>query len=954
MASIPPPPDGFVLDAASLPPPPSGFVLQEPAGGTIRPYSGTELPDGRQIVQDEIQAQKTRQTVAKIAAPVVRYGTPIAATVGAIGSGYGIPGVAVAAGSGQAVGSTAAQGIENWAGLRQGFDVPQIASDTAYAFLTPGSPQGGSFIGTVARGAGQQLVAGPVSRGIKATMENGELSSGYDSLSDAAIDLGTATGLGILGGTIEGYGQGIAKRGQAMRAGYAAGATTPGTAAPQFFADVQSQFLARGKHDMYKGVADYIERSLLAADREAMDNISGILRGVAPEDKVITEQLAPYITRLEGLESNVKGAESRLQAAREAAQQNLPGARESLTQAYVDAVNARAAKLYETQNILGKALPANKQAEETARLMEQVFKARDEIGATLFNAAGVDEAAISLGNSQVKAAIQKALGPDSNRELSRGILSYIDSIGTKVGIGEDAPRNVTLLELRDLRGKINKLAFETGVSRSEANRLGDIMYGAVTDLQDKAISQLPDGAQRLAAFQQARKYWAQTKTAEQSPLLKGLIEGNQNAAGTAWNDIASGKSGVLDDFTEFKNAVGSAGITPTAIDAAQKGIFTNLRNAALLDASADGGLNPARLADKLMGASRSMDISQLGFGNEQAVRSWQRSLRKFDLKSLSAKEADEFFGDPLVLRTMANGRQGFDLAAAKIQASRDVSKEVLANVMGIGKPAASVKRTLPKDAQNALDFARQRMQAELANDPVLLALAENKAARLPKNGTFSITDTLDNSDMRFRNQFLGALRRTNPRLYEDVQARYLADKIKSIVVDVADPDVGKVLDYTKFRNLVTQPNLVHTDLSHPYYAIRDVVGPQVMQDLEQIAQKNLLMERYQSEVAKGLRQTGENPLTSITTLSAAAMKGKLAGMMGVGQATNRSMNLIRYGKFGTFAWLMSKPSARAAYEATGNLLDAAGALGGSRAAMFLQTARDEGAIESPEGQTPPK
>lgn len=714
------------------------------------------------------QAQQRAETgmaeFRKVAAPAVRYGLPVAASLAAapFTGGMSLLGGAAAMSSVGAVSSGAgeflAQNIEG-----DTVDPKRVASAAAYG-LTP-VRGAGSILQRAAFNIPSALAANELGRFIEA----GGVDAYKQSLDDDSklARWGLPAGLAATFSAIGGHGQ-KATASEKLRSEISAsrggGAVMLSEVDPRFTAK-EAAAIARGNRLAIKTL-DGIEANVGDMILSAYPDV--------PNTSPLAESLGATKARLEALQAqyaNAAAEAKRLAAeAADAKGKGLLTAGNRLEEAKQSAFEAMQAKhIFESDaaqafgaNANFSELAAGKRADRVVAMANAAKKISGDGLKGMYEAAGIGLNDTVATYGDLVASMESHGGKLLKGELARRELaSAIDDVfldlhpdlkaaklaagqGHGFRIPDEAP--VTLEAYRSFKDRIASKLAAVNNDPIKAERLAAEKYSVIKDAADGFMARTaPDRLAMWTAAQEAaaKRFAAGRKLVDGSPsaidrLSSGDIDGlladiKHNGAGSAWRSIDEYRAVIANSYNRANPE--AKGLAKQAADAFVRDVDLALRDS-VLDSAIAGqrgtgsyGINSEglrKLASEVQALrTKGFPIERLGLGKPEAIEAFAKASSTARTAGLTKEGLSEFL-DLLP-------RIGADKAAAMVDYRQGVKEFVLA---AGGKLEAKKRAAMMASARRAgidADTAQSELNRAMQDPLVGFFQSKGSAMRLPQD-----------------------------------------------------------------------------------------------------------------------------------------------------------------------------------------------------------------------------
>lgn len=858
-----------------------------------------------------MDAKAARET----APGAMRYGVPIAATIASGGMGAPLLLSSLIGGATAMAGEGTAQGLES-GGIE---DPGQIVKAGVLGSVPATRLIGGTGalrVGARIAGEGSKFAAlEALGETARQSINQGTPTNPYTGVGDFVRKVGPAA---LIGSGFAGLGEigGKLARAAASRTERLAAFAEAGIEKPTLDLIFPSQVtlvnrMAARSPEIAKLRLD-TQRPLLAQFENYAAN--------APGNEAIYKQLRPYVGRIDDLTKEVAEFEQQAVKLREAAKiaaqdasvtpDMVAGLKGEATVAELNAINAKARALHETNANLSGFVDYDSSAKDFGKVVDRLFTTRKEIGAQRFAAANVPADVPIFSKEEMIATAKRGLERWRGTDLEKRILGAIeDSGGAEAGA-------LTLNQFRELRTAFSDRFIGLDPRQiASAEAASRAAYGALTETSKKTIAALP-GAD-IKAYNAALGYWCETAEAAQSRYARPLLsqEPNESTFQTLASDLAAGRKAEVRAFNEFVEAV--AQDAPDVARLASQRLTQAVRNSFLGQARTPTGIDPKKLTDSLLKAQGQFEIGALGFGTPTDIRRWSDTLREFNLTNLADADLTRMFSDPAVLKAMGQGKALGDSlrpAVARVAFEQRVQEHALKMALGKRSDAASKASQALKaaDAAGMTLAERKAVLAAVEADPVMQAFAGKQTWGIPSRpgdggatDINTITNTMLNLGPEDGFKLVSALKQRNPDLADQVQRRVLADVLQKTFRPANSPgDVWALNKAEVMRFFNPKPG---SNEAVRLETVKAMVGPDKLKHMQKILTAVGMVQEV--ERSAGILSTDGAKTIFASTGIGRDLNNKLVGdnAGGVIQSGFRSVsNLFGSGKYHILAQI-SKP-----------------------------------------------
>ena len=696
-------------------------------------------------------------------------------------------------------------------------------------------------------------------------------------------------------------------------------------------------------------------QELLESEGPLLETFSQLFPEAVQSEKV-REALVPYLGAIDAQRVRVRAAQESLAQAEQAyadaasrvetAPSILARMRNEIAVRKLNSVNERAREVVASQQLFGGAETSTAMREKVSNLIGDFIELRAMRGNDLFEAAGVpsEQGIFTVGElfSAVREGVKDKLSTDAAGKVLNAVMDLAQpSTGNNT--------RVTLNQVRELRGKFSEQFADLSnnpQALSQAESIASDAYASLVGVTEKVIGK--KFTDKLPAYRQAVKYWADTSEALSSPYGKALMKGDptDSTFRNLAENIANGNVSQVQSLERFLKSV--ADDAPEVADMARRQFDGALRNSVLQLATGElGQIEPRKLVGILNRFPEGVPIENLGFGPKTFIQDWANLFRQYNINNLTPAEFDGIFGNPIV-RSAILGGQPADVTrplAARIAFERDARMTLLEEAAGIRRDLKMKGRAqkLARDAK--LDEAEQsRILRDLERDPVMMEFAAPKGGvrgetfgvkETASEGSANIINTIVGAGDRGR-QFLTILKKNKPETAKLLEQRYMTERMNDwFVSDPLTPGQNWSVNKQAIINFFKPKPGIAKDTVEGFAS--DFVSPDRLKDLEKMA-------KVFGEIAD-ITKTGAllsgSGLTEFYRaigMTQSVMEGK-----GLSQATmqtlgaRRLIDWIRLGRWRYLnALMMDKPFANAFWANENSILAALNQVGPGKAAYLLK------------------
>lgn len=723
----------------------------------------TGMTPGQAQSRAEAGQKALIQGVGEAAAPVIRYGIPMAASVAMppLGAGWlaSAASAAMAGGASAAPASVVAQWIEMNTGERKSFDGKEVGRDV----LLNSAPIRGT--GGFLRRAAFNVPSAVAASEVASAYDRGYNATALDASKRAVVPASVAAAASLLGAKGEKMVGAAAAKGD-IAASRFGGSVMLSEILPERMSMEANQFARNNKNAV---------QALSNMDEKITDVIRREFPNVSPDSEIYGEladlggKLRTLRVESEKLSQIAQQKEAVAQQARSLNSDQYP---RLASEAKAAAMEVQKTDLLRSlqEGIFDGPVPelGSVASGRSINAVKNIYKSAEEMlsaGANeLYGKAGIglNDPVVNLAGirNQVKNLSIKGEALEGN--VAREIVNK--QIGSYFGDGAPLGATLTLEQYRGLRDKIAKNLVDAGEPVASANRIAAGAYDAVREASNRFLSKNLD-PERFAAWGNANAAESLRYRARESGFWEALNRGDSDAIVNrilkeGWD---GGKSPIAQEVNAYGQIIAGSGdrLNPETVRRSmQAGIAFNesvsgvIRNE-LLNRSANSGLgrdvyNVDRLVKEIdaIGA-KGFPVEQLGFGQPSVLKDLAKVASVGSSGGYTARELNEF------LETA--GRLGGGTAAARVQFNRAYRDAAIAN--GI-RAKAKAEANLIKAANLAkadAGAAESAMRA-LEKDPLAQFMSDTKM-RVPADaaGRMDVVNRLMGVDPDVAKGFVEAM-----------------------------------------------------------------------------------------------------------------------------------------------------------------------------------------------------
>lgn len=677
----------------------------------------------------------------------------------------------------------------------------------------------------------------------------------------------------------------------------------------------------------------------------------------AVQSEDVRSALVPYLNAIDNQRVRVRAAKDSLAQAEQAyadaaskvetAPDILARMRGEIAVRKANAVNEAAKEVVESQMLFGGSETSTAMRKKVAQLITDFTDLRSMRGSDLFTAAGIpsEQGLFTVGKlvSAVRSGISDKLSTNAAKQVLDSVMALADP---RAGLNT----RVTLNQVRELRGLFSSQFADIAgnpQALSQAESIASDAYSALIGATESVIKQrFPD---KLPAYRQAVKYWADTSEALYNPYGKALLKGDpadstfKNLAQT----LADGSTSQVESLERFLKSV--ADDAPEVADMARRQFDGALRNSVLQLAKTDlGRIDTKKLVGILNRFPNEVPVENLGFGSKTFIQDVVNLYdRKYNIRNLSPAEFDEIFSNP-IMRTAILGGSPADVTspiAARIAFERDARMALLEESAGIRRDLKLKGRAQKLAREARIDEAEQsRILRDLERDPVMMEFAAPPGAT--RGETFGVKETASEGSNNIINtivgagdrgrQFLNTLKKNQPDKAKLLEQRYMTERMNDwFVQDLESPGQNWAVNKQAIINFFKPKPGTAKDTVEGF--AKDFVSPDRLKDLEKAAKVFAEI----SDITKTgalLSGAGWTEFYRALGMTDSMMKGR--GLTQATMQTQGARKISEWIALGKWRWLnammMDKPFANAVWANENSLLAALTQVGPGKAAMLLR------------------